>query len=725
MAAERARVQEMEQRVTEIGAQLGSQAQGIEEMVRKVDAIERTQTQMSVDMTTYTRGMETQKAEFVIQVNDEFDKHRVALQVVVDAARDEFQKLSANMTELYSKTAEAFAQVVKKVSDLEQATADKSSSGGNAGTGAFRGYLPAKSMIPGKFGSAEEGWRKWQDDVCDYMDAITPGMRKLLKAVELETGAVDDAWIANKLAEGKYSTKALTDGVSVYRLLKVLTEGEAHMVVQGVPEESGYNAWKQLHLRYGLSVAAKQGKAMADVGNMVTKPAKNPAETRTLISELERRVRLAEDITGRTLDDNHKKSVLAGVLDPTTKLHTSMHMGVSTSYHELKRVVLEFANNVSVRADPDAMVIGRVEEDSPDNEGPAHSCQWEAELEHIAAVSATTQCYKCHGYGHVASQCATPKGKGKGGKPMHESGYGKVTGKGWPEQNKGKGKQSFGKGGLSMGKASGKGKAAPKFGGCWICGKAHYAADCPENAKGKGGFSSLGEHWPSLPGSDIRTLSAVRIVKETPSKNRFDALKAHNEELEEQEKSCGTRGQVQPTLGDFITVRPRRAHHKHRPSQQQPTGRGKLCPLATIEPETLNPVEKLPEWEVIELAVDSGASETVIPEDLIKSVQTKPSSASLRGVMYEVANGERIPNMGEKTFQALTDGEGFVRGITAQVCDVNKPLLSVSKLVQSGNTVVFDSDGAYVEDKGTGERMWLKESGGMYMMKLWVPSAGF
>ena len=102
----------------------------------------------------------------------------------------------------------------------------------------------------------------------------------------------------------------------------------------------------------------------------------------------------------------------------------------------------------------------------------------------------------------------------------------------------------------------------------------------------------------------------------------------------------------------------------------------------------------------------------------------QPSDASRRGVQYEVANGERIPNLGQKTFQGVTP-EGVRRGITAQVCDVNKPLLSVAKLVRSGNTVVFAPDGAYVEDGTTHERLWLQESGGMYMMRLWVPAKGF
>ena len=60
-----------------------------------------------------------------------------------------------------------------------------------------------------------------------------------------------------------------------------------------------------------------------------------------------------------------------------------------------------------------------------------------------------------------------------------------------------------------------------------------------------------------------------------------------------------------------------------------------------------------------------------------------------------------------------------MRKMRAQVCEVNKALLSVKRVVQAGNRVVFDSSGSYVEDTYTGERMALRDEGGMYMMKLW------
>ena len=108
---------------------------------------------------------------------------------------------------------------------------------------------------------------------------------------------------------------------------------------------------------------------------------------------------------------------------------------------------------------------------------------------------------------------------------------------------------------------------------------------------------------------------------------------------------------------------------------------------------------------------------------MLGSVDTVPGVGSKRGVMYEVANGVRIPNLGEKTFVGVTE-EGMQRRIVAQVAEVNKALMSVRKLVAAGNRVVFDTE-SYIEDKATGERTWLEEEGGMYMLKVWVKNGGF
>ena len=116
---------------------------------------------------------------------------------------------------------------------------------------------------------------------------------------------------------------------------------------------------------------------------------------------------------------------------------------------------------------------------------------------------------------------------------------------------------------------------------------------------------------------------------------------------------------------------------------EEAKGKEGLRPLKVIEPEGVNELEVTGEWEEIEMAVDSGATETVVGEGDLLSVETKEGPASKRGTEYEVANGVRIPNLGEKVFTGVSD-DGARRSITAQVCEVDKPQISVSRVCQHG-----------------------------------------
>ena len=84
----------------------------------------------------------------------------------------------------------------------------------------------------------------------------------------------------------------------------------------------------------------------------------------------------------------------------------------------------------------------------------------------------------------------------------------------------------------------------------------------------------------------------------------------------------------------------------------------KLKILQTIEPEGVNAVSQGGDYELVELAVDSGATETVIGEQMLQTVEVKQGSASRRGVEYEVSNGVRIPNLGEKKFAGISAERG-------------------------------------------------------------------
>ena len=84
---------------------------------------------------------------------------------------------------------------------------------------------------------------------------------------------------------------------------------------------------------------------------------------------------------------------------------------------------------------------------------------------------------------------------------------------------------------------------------------------------------------------------------------------------------------------------------------------------------------------------------------------------------YKMADGSMIPHKGSKKFKAVSN-EGCDRWINAEVTDVDRPLLSVAQIVAAGCKVIFDANGSYIEQPGSGEYIELEQSGGLYTLKM-------
>ena len=168
----------------------------------------------------------------------------------------------------------------------------------------------------------------------------------------------------------------------------------------------------------------------------------------------------------------------------------------------------------------------------------------------------------------------------------------------------------------------------------------------------------------------------------------------------------------------------RAAQKKERRILGEAKCQDECCRLGILETiDDHEEVNTVGEWEEIMITVDSGASETVIGEVQAKTIPTTKGNKS--GVKYALANGELVDNEGEKNM-VICSIEGVSRSITAQVTEVNIPLLGVSKMVKAGYTVTFSPDGSHIYDGYTGETMSLEEKNGLFMLKGWVqPSVGF
>ena len=139
-------------------------------------------------------------------------------------------------------------------------------------------------------------------------------------------------------------------------------------------------------------------------------------------------------------------------------------------------------------------------------------------------------------------------------------------------------------------------------------------------------------------------------------------------------------------------------------------------------------------WVQMEVTVDSGACDTVMP---ISSCSFKilPSYQSKNSMEYEVANGESIANLGERRCFIRTPGSREERRITFQVADVHKPLLSVTRAADAGFDCLLTDTGGFLIPRQSWESRndWIPISrrGNLYTMTCWVkgddrpPSPGF
>ena len=127
-------------------------------------------------------------------------------------------------------------------------------------------------------------------------------------------------------------------------------------------------------------------------------------------------------------------------------------------------------------------------------------------------------------------------------------------------------------------------------------------------------------------------------------------------------------------------------------------------------------VNAIEENKKIKFTVDSGAAETVCKKSDAKDFPTiYGGSESL--TKYIMPNGEIVENDGEKHLKVkIAEGEKFI--VRTQLTDVRKPLMSVSKVCDEGNIVVFNQNGEYIQSEKTGKKTSFSREGNVYALEM-------
>ena len=119
--------------------------------------------------------------------------------------------------------------------------------------------------------------------------------------------------------------------------------------------------------------------------------------------------------------------------------------------------------------------------------------------------------------------------------------------------------------------------------------------------------------------------------------------------------------------------------------------------------------------EYIEITVDSGAAENVMPEHMAPGTQTEYSEEQAAGVVYTAANGDTMPNRGKKGLHIITK-EGQARKVNMQITDVSRALMSVAKVCDAGHTVLFTKKGGIITNEATGAETTFRRENNVYRM---------
>ncbi len=152
-----------------------------------------------------------------------------------------------------------------------------------------------------------------------------------------------------------------------------------------------------------------------------------------------------------------------------------------------------------------------------------------------------------------------------------------------------------------------------------------------------------------------------------------------------------------------------------------PSG-GNLQPLTTT-----GHTNQQGQWEELLAVVDSGATVPVLHPSMGKVYSVEESAASRAGVEYEIANGDTLPNLGQKRMAVMTQ-EGTLRGYQTQCADVSKALQSVRAMVACSNAVCFglgpNGSDHLIINKITGEVNRMEDDGINYLQRLYVVPEG-
>ena len=107
------------------------------------------------------------------------------------------------------------------------------------------------------------------------------------------------------------------------------------------------------------------------------------------------------------------------------------------------------------------------------------------------------------------------------------------------------------------------------------------------------------------------------------------------------------------------------------------------------------------------MLVSAGPAESVLPRDMLQHETLDEGAPKKSFVTYGAETGAKMDNYGKKRVRFKKEGLNGINSTVFQVTDVGKPLASVPRILDNGNSVVFSTGpkGSYVVNDQAGHRI--------------------
>jgi polyhydroxyalkanoate synthesis regulator phasin len=226
-----------------------------------------------------------------------------------ETTEKEKEGIKAVVTNISAGQGAQIGQLTNRLEQLEQAmrnlpnNANPNNPNNNTTNDKRIGFLKTDDMTPNTFDGKVEEWREWKEMVEDFLEALKPGMKELLKEAETQTNTIPTVW-----TNATNPTLAQAQTKPLWLLLKAKTNNEAKKTILASEEGSGFGAWRSLCKRMEPNLEARKAKVLQDLSGVPA--ATNPGELREKVTELEQRIRRATQIAGDIVSHEWKKTLL-------------------------------------------------------------------------------------------------------------------------------------------------------------------------------------------------------------------------------------------------------------------------------------------------------------------------------------------------------------------------------------------------------------------------------